>query len=276
MNAVNITVGGLIASIFFIFLCIALNAEQYYKELNIHSTVKDIKIVSAKPTIVLRDRSANNTTRVNVITPVLQEAPKPILVKEANCTLIEHKKEENSSIKKIEVLTAVKEPLIETPSVYLLADNNVSENNLSQSKSKIVVDSKIEKSTILVENIQNKITTLLEERQITFKKNSGKLSKEGREVLDKLLILLSDQKSFTIEVQGHTDAGGKAKVNQWISQMRANRVKKYLLQKGISSKNIKAKGFGESQLLFSDKPYSQKNRRVEIYIKRRENARIND
>jgi outer membrane protein OmpA-like peptidoglycan-associated protein len=258
MNAISI--GGIITSIFFIFLCISLNAEQYYKELNVHHSVQDI---SAKPTIILRNRSPNNTTQINVISPVRQEAPKPILIKEANCTLLEHKKEENISIKKIEVLTVVKEPLSENPSVYLLSDNNVSDTNLSSPET-------------VLENIQDKISTLLHDRQITFKKNSGKLSREGREVLDKLLILLSEQKSFTIEVQGHTDAGGKAKVNQWISQMRANRVKKYLLEKGISSKNIKAKGFGESKLLFSDRPYSQKNRRVEIYIKRRENARIND
>ena len=265
MNAINITVGGLIVSIFFIFLCISLNAEQYYKELNVHHDIKNIKAVSVKPTIILRDRSSNNITQIKVTNPVQY---KPILLKEANCTFLEHKKEENISIEKIEVLTALKEPLSEEPSVYLLSDKNVFDNNIS--------DTNLSLPKTVLENIQYKISTLLHDRQITFKKNSGKLSKEGKEVLDKLIILLLNQKSFTIEVQGHTDAGGKVKVNQWISQMRANRVKKYLLQKGISSKNIKAKGFGETQLLFADKPYSQKNRRVEIYIKRRENVRIND
>ncbi len=265
MNAINITVGGLIASIFFIFLCISLNTEEYYKELNVHQDIQDIKAVSVKPTIILRDRSSNNITQIKAINPV---QPKPILAKEANCTLIEYKKEENISIKKIEVLTAVKEPLHEEPSVYLLSDKNISENNIS--------DTNLSSPKTVLENIQDKISTLLLDRQITFKKNSGKLSKKGREILDKLLILLSDQKSFIIEVQGHTDAGGKAKINQWISQVRANRVKKYLIQKGISSKNIEAKGFGESKLLFLDKPYSQKNRRVEIYIKRGKNVRIND
>jgi len=290
MNAINITIGGLIASLFFIFLCISLNAEQYYKELNIHHDVKEIKSVSVKPTIVLRDRSSiphvkvispasckqpivedilPNSSEIMVATSYSSGAEAALprftrtLIKEENLTLPKHKKEENISIKKIEVLTAVKEPLSEKKSVYLLSDNNVSEKNSSSSYS-------------LVENIQDKISTLLQERQITFKKNSGKLSREGKEVLDKLIILLSNQKSFTIEVQGHTDAGGKAKVNQWISQKRANRVKKYLLKKGLFAENIKAKGFGESQLLLADKPYSEKNRRVEIYIKRRENARIND
>ena len=253
MNAVNITVGGLIASIFFIFLCISLHAEQYYKELHSHHDVKNIKAVTLKPTLILRDRSSNTITHIKVTNPLKH---KPLLVKEVNCTLTEHKKEENSSIKKIE-------PLNKKSTVYPLSDNTISDTNISLSKT-------------LLENIQDKISTLLNNKTITFKKNSGKLSKEGKEVLDELIALLSNQKGFTIEIQGHTDAGGKAKVNQWISQMRANRVKKYLVQQGLSSENIQAKGFGERELLFINKPYSQKNRRVEIYIKRRENARIND
>jgi outer membrane protein OmpA-like peptidoglycan-associated protein len=261
MNAINITIGGLIASIFFIFLCISLNAEQYYKELTVHPNVE---AVAVKPMIVLRDRSSNTLPKVDITHPVPY---KPIVSQEENCTRLKHK-EENVSSKKMEVLRAVKEPLSEQPTVYLLSENNVSENNLSESN--------LSSSQTIVENIQDKISTLLEDKKITFKKNSGKLSREGKEVLDKLIALLSNQKGFTIEIQGHTDAGGKKKVNQWISQMRANRVKKYLLQKGLSSENIQAKGFGESQLLFSDKPYSQKNRRVEIYIKRRKNVSIND
>jgi len=234
MNAVNISVGGLITSIFFIFLCISLNAEQYYKELNIP---RDRKNISTKAIIVLRDRSANNSTKINFIPSVPQEVPKPILIKEVNTTLLEDKK--------IKVLTP-------------LSDTNLSLPNS------------------VLENIQNKISTLLQHRQISFEKNSGTLSREGREVLDKLLILLSEQKNFILEVQGHTDSIGTAKVNQWISQIRANSVKEYLLQKGMPCGNIKAKGFGNSKLLLSNKPYSQKNRRVEIYIKRRKNVRIND
>jgi outer membrane protein OmpA-like peptidoglycan-associated protein len=244
MNAINISIGGVIVSIFYIFLCISLNAEHYYKELRVGHNVKDIPtpaIKTTKPTVVLRDRNSNNTTQI---------------------------KEENISLNRIEVLKAVEKPLSETSTIYLLSDNNVSEQNSSKSN--------CSSSKMVLDTIQDKISTLLHEKQITFKKNSGKLSKEGKEVLRQLVILLSEQKKFTIEVQGHTDAGGKAKINQWISQMRANRVKKYLLEQGISSKNITAKGFGESQLLFSDKPYSQKNRRVEIYIKRRENVRVND
>jgi len=237
MNAVNITVGGLLSSIFFIFLCISLNAEEFYKELNAHDEVQDVKSVTPKPkpTVILRDRSPNNTiSKIKVTNSLLY---KPILANEVNCTFLEDKKEEKLTL--------------------------ISDNNLSSPHS-------------ILENIQNKISTLLHNKQITFKKSSGKLSREGKDVLDKLLILFSDQKSFIIEVQGHTDAIGKAKVNQWISQMRANRVKEYLVQKGIPSENIKAKGFGESKLLLIDKPYSQKNRRVEIYIKRRKNVRVND
>jgi len=243
MNAVNISVGGLLSSIFFIFLCISLNAEEFYKELNAHDKVKAVSLKpKPKLTVILRDRNlSNNISKIKVTNPLLY---KPILKKELNCTMLKDKKKER--------LRVVKEPL-----------SAISDDNLSSPHN-------------IVENIQNKISMLLYDKQITFKKSSGTLSREGKNILDKLLILFSDQKSFMIEVQGHTDAIGKVKVNQWISQLRANRVKEYLVQKGIPSKNIQAKGFGETKLLLIDKPYSQKNRRVEIYIKRRKNVRIND
>ena len=229
MNAVKISIGGIISSIFFIYLCIALNSEEYYNELNIHHTLQNINDVSLKPTLILRDRSLNNITQINVKNQVEDK----------------------------------KERLVNEPNFFLLDKKNIADRNLSLSKS-------------ILTNIQDRIFTLLQNKKITFKKNSGKLSKDGKEVLDRLFNLLSEQKKFILEIQGHTDAGGKAKFNQRISQIRANSVKKYLLEKGISAKNIEAKGFGESKLLFLDKPYSQKNRRVEIYIKRRENVRAND
>jgi OOP family OmpA-OmpF porin len=70
-------------------------------------------------------------------------------------------------------------------------------------------------------------------------------------------------------VKGYTDASGDEKINLWISQERAKSVKRYLGKHGIPLKNITAKGFGESELLYGDKPYSELNRRVEIEIRRR-------
>jgi len=109
----------------------------------------------------------------------------------------------------------------------------------------------------------------LEKSPITFQKNSENLSDRGEEVLDEIFFLVVGENDLFLEIEGHTDAGGNSGVNQWISQKRADRVKKYLIQKGILAKDIKAIGFGEDKLLFKDQPYKKENRRVDIYIKRR-------
>ena len=120
-----------------------------------------------------------------------------------------------------------------------------------------------------IEQIQNEISHLLEENQIHFEKNSGRITLEGKKVLDELVLALKDPDNILLEVQGHTDAGGKKRVNLAISQMRASSVKKYLMTKGLKTENITAKGFGENKLLLPKTPYNSLNRRVEIYLKRK-------
>jgi len=120
-----------------------------------------------------------------------------------------------------------------------------------------------------LEIAQKRISALLKNNKINFKKNSGKIRREGKKVLDKVVLALAGKKDILIEVQGHTDAGGSAKINLRISQMRANGVKKYLIKKGLKADTITAKGFGERQLLLPKTPYNPSNRRVEIYLKRK-------
>ena len=116
---------------------------------------------------------------------------------------------------------------------------------------------------------QEKISSLLKNNKITFKRNSGKIRKEGRRVLDEIVKLLKGKEDILIDVEGYTDAGGKEKINLWISQARAKGVKKYLIKKGIKADIITAKGFGESKFLLPETPYDPSNRRVEIHLKRK-------
>jgi len=120
-----------------------------------------------------------------------------------------------------------------------------------------------------LESEQATISSLLKNNKITFKRNSGKIRKEGRKVLDEIAKLLKGKENILINVEGYTDAGGKEKINLWISQARADGVKKYLVKKGIKSNIITAKGFGEKKLLLPKTPYDPSNRRVEIHLKRK-------
>ena len=72
-----------------------------------------------------------------------------------------------------------------------------------------------------------------------------------------------------IEITGHTDSTGSDNINQSISQARAEKVGKFLVEVGDLSKDrIKTSGFGESRPVASNETAEGRaeNRRVEIKI----------
>ncbi|MCW8934935.1 MAG: OmpA family protein [Gammaproteobacteria bacterium] len=72
-----------------------------------------------------------------------------------------------------------------------------------------------------------------------------------------------------IDVSGHTDSTGAGHINKALSQARAEKVSKFLSEVGdISSKRIKAVGYGESRPVASNMNAKGRaeNRRVEITI----------
>ena len=91
--------------------------------------------------------------------------------------------------------------------------------------------------------------------------------------LNKLVVFLKENPKIKIEVRNHTDSRGSAKSNLILSNRRASAIRNYLVQHGISSTRISAKGFGEAQLLnyckdgvkCSEEQHRQ-NRRTEIIL----------
>ncbi|MCK4441692.1 MAG: OmpA family protein [Sulfurovaceae bacterium] len=137
--------------------------------------------------------------------------------------------------------------------------------NNSIDKNIVVGDSNID----AVDIAQNRIIELLETKKINFVRNHARITRRGIQTLKEVISIIKDIPNIKIIVKGYTDAGGKRSINKWISQERAKSVKKYLGTHGINPKDIEAKGFGEDDLLYEDKPFSPLNRRVEIEIKRR-------
>lgn len=102
--------------------------------------------------------------------------------------------------------------------------------------------------------------------------NKSTLREESMASLDKLadFILKND---LRIELSAHTDSRGSASYNQRLSQARAQSCVDYLLKKGVKASNIRAKGYGESQLVNKckdgvtcDEEQHQENRRTEVKI----------
>lgn len=71
-----------------------------------------------------------------------------------------------------------------------------------------------------------------------------------------------------VQVEGHTDNRGSAKLNKKLSQARAEAVRKYLIGKGIEANRLTAKGYGSSRPIADNKTAAGRdaNRRVEFVI----------
>ena len=69
-------------------------------------------------------------------------------------------------------------------------------------------------------------------------------------------------------VEGHTDSTGSDKINNELSQKRADAVRDYLIENGFPAENIKAKGYGSSKPIGDNNTNKgrQANRRVEIFL----------
>jgi outer membrane protein OmpA-like peptidoglycan-associated protein len=66
-------------------------------------------------------------------------------------------------------------------------------------------------------------------------------------------------------VAGHTDASGNARYNLGLSQRRAEAASRYLADHfKLAPEQVRAVGFGETQLKNSADPFAAENRRVEV------------
>ncbi|SFV88776.1 Outer membrane protein A precursor [hydrothermal vent metagenome] len=109
---------------------------------------------------------------------------------------------------------------------------------------------------------------------IEFSFDSKELTTESKEFLIKVYAASLGMQRETgkkykvvLNIEGHTDSIGPANYNQTLSQIRAETVKDYLVEKGLPTEMIKTNGHGEMQLLDKDNPANAKNRRVEITAK---------
>ena len=80
--------------------------------------------------------------------------------------------------------------------------------------------------------------------------------------------MLNSNPGLQIEIGGHTDNIGAAADNQKLSANRAESVRNYLLQNGVDSKRLSAKGYGATQPIAdnNNEEGRAKNRRTEIKV----------
>jgi outer membrane protein OmpA-like peptidoglycan-associated protein len=102
-----------------------------------------------------------------------------------------------------------------------------------------------------------------------FKSNSNGLTEESARKLPKILKMIQDRTPCDVSIIGHTDTKGQASYNEKLALERAKYIKKWVLSSNVELNNLKAKSYGESDLLVEtkDNVSEPKNRRVEIFIK---------
>jgi outer membrane protein OmpA-like peptidoglycan-associated protein len=90
----------------------------------------------------------------------------------------------------------------------------------------------------------------------------------AREKLAKVAGILLAYPGLNIEVGGYTDNVGGDAMNQTLSENRAGSVRDYLVQEGVSSNSVSARGFGNTLPVSSNDNSAgrQQNRRVELVV----------
>ncbi|GAB3936742.1 OmpA family protein [Mucilaginibacter myungsuensis] len=103
-------------------------------------------------------------------------------------------------------------------------------------------------------------------KNIQFEFNSAVLKTSSYQILDKAVAEMKKDASATFTLNGYASNEGTPEHNMSLSVERANAVKTYLVNGGISVDAFTAKGFGEANPVAkgSDEPSRALNRRVEI------------
>ena len=104
--------------------------------------------------------------------------------------------------------------------------------------------------------------------RVEFKYGSAQLTKKSEELLDNVANIIKENTNLSYDIQGHTDAHGNEDYNVKLSTSRAEKVKEYLIAKGIDAGILSAQGFGSSMPIADNSTNEGRlqNRRVVIKI----------
>ncbi|WP_373074299.1 OmpA family protein [Zeaxanthinibacter enoshimensis] len=105
-------------------------------------------------------------------------------------------------------------------------------------------------------------------RTILFDTGKASLKTESVSVFVDIIKILNEYPNAKFTVEGHTDSVGSDKLNQSLSEKRANSVRDFLIKEGIDANRLEAIGYGESKPIATNNTRAGRaqNRRVEINL----------
>lgn len=114
------------------------------------------------------------------------------------------------------------------------------------------------------------VGTTVNLKDVLFEQGKTNLLTQSYPELDLVISFLKSNPKVKIELAGHTDNRGIPGQNLKLSQARVDKVKAYLVSKGIEKNRISGKGYGGSKPIASNDSEETRlfNRRVEFTIKK--------
>lgn len=125
-------------------------------------------------------------------------------------------------------------------------------------ETKIMMDPIVLEKAIVLENIYYDL-------------DKANIRPDAALVLDSLVQIMNDNPEIYIELGSHTDSRADDDYNMKLSQRRAQSAVSYIINEGIESDRIVAKGYGETKLIIKNaqtEEQHQKNRRTEFKVLR--------
>lgn len=105
-------------------------------------------------------------------------------------------------------------------------------------------------------------------KTILFNTGKSTFQEKTYAVLDNMANVMNQFPNAKFAIEGHTDNTGTDKINDPLSNDRANAVRNYLISKGISANRLTAEGFGSKRPIADNKTAEGRanNRRTEIKL----------
>lgn len=117
---------------------------------------------------------------------------------------------------------------------------------------KLDVNGKLDMTLSKVVEGETDLATIFDINPIYFDLNSSYIRKDAAVELDKIVRIMKDNPGMVIELGSHTDTRASDHYNIWLSDRRAKSSANYIISRGISSKRIYGKGYGETRLKVTD------------------------
>ena len=133
----------------------------------------------------------------------------------------------------------------------------------------IIVDPKEAVGNIIKRNIElTSLNSTIVLDHLIFELGKAVINSKSYPELDEVVAMMKENTKIVIQLEGHTDNRGDEKKNLELSQQRVDKIKSYLVSKGISQRRIKGKGYGGTRpIATNDSEEARKlNRRVEFRI----------